>query len=198
MKSVGIDLSASSKRGTGFSVLLEDLSCSTEILSSDKEIISRTVEEKPDIVCIDAPLFLPEGKRSFRKKGPPHLRACDKILLSMRIKFFPITLGPMRKLTLRGIRIKKRLESHGLVVYESFPGAVQDILGIPRKQRGLKLLDKAINSLGIRIKTAESKLDGDQLDAVTMSVVGMLYLWGHGKLIGKKEEGYMLIPDIST
>lgn len=196
LKSVGIDLSASSKRGTGFSVLKEDMTCETELLYTDFDIVRRTVDEIPDVVCIDAPLFFPEGRRSFRERGPPHLRECDKVLLKMGIRFFPVTLGPMRKLTVRGIKIRRRLEQRGLLVFESFPGAVQDILGIMRKQRGLRYLEAALRSLGLKIITSEQSLDGDQLDAATMSLMGMIYLWGHGRLIGKKEEGYMLIPNI--
>jgi predicted nuclease with RNAse H fold len=197
LKAVGIDLAASVNRKTGFSVLYEDLSCFSRILYRDKEIIQATVLERPDIVCIDAPLFFPSGKKSFRKIGPPHLRECDRVLLRMGIKFFPITLGPMRSLTLRGIRLKRALVSEGIRVFESFPGAVQDLLGIPRKNRSLFLMESALRSLGLKISQEEGKLDGDQMDAITMSVVGMMYLWGHGRLIGREDEGFMLIPDIN-
>ena len=54
------------------------------------------------------------------------------ILLTMKIKFFPITLGPMRQLTLRGLALKEKLEKVGLRVFETYPGAVQDLWGIPR------------------------------------------------------------------
>jgi predicted nuclease with RNAse H fold len=59
-------------------------------------------------------------------------------LLRMKIKFFPLTLGPMRKLTERGIRLKKILEKKRLDVVETYPGAAQDILKIPRKQHGYR------------------------------------------------------------
>lgn len=195
LKSIGIDLAGKGSGKTGFAVMNEDLICKTKILYTDHEIIRSTVNEKPDIVCIDAPLFLPEGKKSFRQRGPPHLRKCDKILLKMGIKFFPITLGPMRLLTMRGIKIKRELEKNDILVFESFPGAVQDILGIPRKQRGLEMLLKGLTCLGISIDAKEN-LDDDQLDAATLSLVGMMYLWGYAKKIGKEGEGYMLIPEL--
>ena len=39
----------------------------------------------PDVVSIDAPLFLPKGRKSLEQRGPPHLRACDRELLRMKI-----------------------------------------------------------------------------------------------------------------
>jgi len=63
------------------------------------------------IVAIDAPLSLPTGRKSIEQKTGVHLRECDKELLKRGIKFFPVTLGPMRKLTSRGITLRRILES---------------------------------------------------------------------------------------
>jgi hypothetical protein len=44
----------------------------------------------------------------------------------------------MRKLTSRGIRLREILEAKGFCVIEVYPGGAQDVLGLARKQRGLK------------------------------------------------------------
>jgi predicted nuclease with RNAse H fold len=100
---VGIDLAGSERRDTGLCVMDERMNSATSVLYTDDEILSRSFEAKPEVVSIDAPLFLPKGRASLEKKGPPHFRQCDKELLRMRIRFFPISLGPMRMLTARGI-----------------------------------------------------------------------------------------------
>ena len=51
----------------------------------------------------------------------------------MGIKPFPITLGPMRKLTVRGIHLKNILETKNFTVIETYPGGGQDVLGIPQE-----------------------------------------------------------------
>ena len=45
-------------------------------------------------------------------------------------------LPSMVNLTLRSIRLRETLESMGVKVIEVYPGAAQDRLGLPRKQRG--------------------------------------------------------------
>ena len=127
----------SERRDTGFCTMDYSMKCTATVLHSDREILERTFSTNPTVVSIDAPLFLPRGRKSLDQRGPPHFRECDRELLRMRIRFFPISLGPMRMLTERGMRIKREFEEEGLEVIESFPGAIQDILGMPRKQGGL-------------------------------------------------------------
>jgi predicted nuclease with RNAse H fold len=191
---VGIDLAGSEKRDTGFCVMDARMRCRTEVLHSDPEILRETLREKPSVVSIDAPLFLPKGRRSLEDRGPPHLRECDKELLKMHIKFFPISLGPMRMLTARGIKLRAELESVGVEVIESFPGAAQDLLRMPRKQLGLPLLAKALQDFGIDLGRQGSLLSGDELDAVTSALVGLVYKQGRHRAIGDAEEGLMILP----
>ena len=132
MRAVGLDLAGSERRGTGFCVMETNMECRAEVLHTDGEIVAKTVAAHPRVVSIDAPLFLPLGRPSLEVKGPPHFRECDKELLRMKIKFFPISLGPMRMLTARGMRLRSVFEAKGLEVIESFPGAIQDLLGMPR------------------------------------------------------------------
>lgn len=194
MRIVGIDLAGSEKRRTGFCIMDGEKSCETKVIFTDEEIVAETISPRPDIVSIDAPLFLPKGRRSLEERGPPHLRACDKVLLQMKIKFFPISLGPMRKLTNRGIELRGVFERSGLSVIESFPGAIQDVLGMPRKQEGLEHLRKALILYGITGDVVQNELSGDELDAITCALVGKLFLEGKYLAIGDPEEGLMILP----
>jgi len=194
MRIVGIDLAGSEKRRTGFCVMDGKKSCTTKVLFSDGEIITETLSAGPDVVSIDAPLFLPKGRRSLEDRGPPHLRACDKVLLQMKIKFFPISLGPMRKLTNRGMFLRGFFESSGLSVIESFPGAIQDVLGIPRKQVGLENLRNGLVEWGVTGDLVRNDITEDELDAVTCALMGKMFREGNYLAIGDPEEGLMILP----
>ncbi len=197
MNALGIDLAGSPKRKTGFCVLHCNLYCRTDILYTDSEIVERVLQERPSIVSIDAPLFLPKGRVSLDVKGPPHFRVCDRELQRMKIRFFPITLGPMRILTARGMKIRAVLEKLGFKVIESFPGAVQDILGMPRKQQGIERLRQSLIDYGIKGDIMKKDITGDELDAITSALIGKMYLDGNYTAIGADDEGFMILPRIS-
>ena len=91
---------------------------------------------RPGLVVIDAPLSLPRGRKTIEDRSGPHLRECDRELLRRKVPFFPLTLGPMRMLTVRGMRIARALSKRGFPVVEGYPGGAQDILGLPRKKAG--------------------------------------------------------------
>ena len=192
MKILGIDLAASEKRKTGICLLNEKLETKCFVVFKDKEILKLAEKERPDLIAIDAPLSLPKGRKSLEKTEKIHFRECDRQLWNYGIKFFPITLGPMRKLTQRGIKLRKILEKKFKVI-EVYPGATQDILKIPRKQKGLEKLKKGLLKLGIKIEKKE--LSGDELDAITAAFTGWLYLKGKCKAIGQKSEGQIILPD---
>ncbi|MEM3523149.1 MAG: DUF429 domain-containing protein, partial [Thermoproteota archaeon] len=132
----GIDLAGVETRPSGFAVLDESLSVETMILHTDSEILREVSRFNPAVVAVDAPLSLPRGRVSLEERSSVHLRDCDRELLRRGIRFFPVTLGPMRSLTERGIRLKKMLGSSGFRVIEVYPGGAQDILRIPRKSHG--------------------------------------------------------------
>jgi uncharacterized protein len=193
---VGLDLAGSEKRNTGFCAMDGSMRCRVAVLHSDGEILSETIGSRPSVVSIDAPLFLPKGRKSIEDRGPPHFRECDKELLKMHIRFFPISLGPMRMLTSRGMRLRAALEREGLEVIESFPGAIQDLLKMPRKQEGLGALARALTKYGIDLGRPAKDLNGDELDAVTSALVGLLYKRGDYRAIGDPDEGLMILPAV--
>lgn len=192
IKVIGIDLSASEKRGSGLCFLDEKLYAKCRTIYKDQEMVEIVKKYKPDIVGIDAPLSLPLGRKNIFRKSNVHFRKCDKQLWELKIKFFPITLGPMRRLTERGIKIRRMLENLGFKVIEVYPGATQDLLGIPRKQKGLEKLKKGLEKFGIKLENR--KLTGDELDAVTAAYTAYLFLKGLAIEIGDKREGTIVVP----
>jgi len=197
LRVVGLDLAGSKNRTTGFCLMDENLYVRTKPLHTDKEIQSETVGQEPEVVSIDAPLSLPRGRKSLSHKGPPHFRACDLELRKMKIRFFPVTLGPMRMLTARGMKMKRIFESEGLKVIESYPGSIQDILGMPRKQAGLEKLRTALTQYGVKGDVGRADITHDELDGITSALVGKMYLEGTYLAIGDPEEGLMILPPIT-
>jgi predicted nuclease with RNAse H fold len=189
---VGLDLAANHKKQSGFCILNENLEVKTFLLFTDNEILEHVKRYDPELIAIDAPLSLPLGRTSLEEKSNIHLRLCDRELLELGIKFFPITLGPMRKLTERGIKLKLMLENLGYKVIEVFPGATQDILGLVRKNQGVNKLREGLISLGI--KGIKNEMNDDELDAITCALTGLLYLRGECIELGDKKEGILIIP----
>jgi len=189
---VGIDLAGSPKRDTGICTLSKSHITFCTILHTDQEIISYVGNENPAVVAIDAPLNLPPGRKSIEDRRGEHFRPCDRELLRRGIRFFPITLGPMRSLTKRGIRLKRALIARGYLVIEVYPGAAQDIWQTGRKQDGLSKLRRGLEKLGV--KGLHQKMSGDELDAVTAALVGQLFLSGKAEVLGDFKRGAIVIP----
>lgn len=189
---VGIDLAGSPRRPTGV-CLLHGLRAETHVAFSDDDILDAIRHAQPDLVPIDAPLSLPKGRRTIHDRSGEHLRGCDRELLRRGIRFFPITLGPMRMLTERGLALKKKLGAMGCRAVECYPGAAQDVWGLPRQHRDRNRLLAGLRKLGMQglNKTAT----GDELDAATAALVGRQFLLGRGHMLGGKNG--ILIPAVT-
>lgn len=189
---VGIDLAGSPKRPTGLCVL-RGLSAETHVVFSDDDILNFVDEACPALIPIDAPLSLPNGRLTIHDRAGEHLRECDRALLRRGIRFFPITLGPMRMLTDRGLALKCRLAAMGCRSVECFPGAAQDLWGIPRQHQDRAGLLLGLRKLGVRglKKTTTS----DELDAATAALTGRWFLLGQGQMLGG--DTGILIPTIN-
>jgi uncharacterized protein len=186
---VGLDLAGVETRPTGFCIL-RGLQVETCDLFTDKELIENTLSAQPEVITIDAPLSLPPGRKSLEERTGNHLRQSDRILLDMGIKIFPVTLGPMRKLTARGIKLRETFQDKGFKVLEAYPGGAQDVLGISRKQQGVERLQKGLEALGLR-----GFRDGSsdhELDAVTIAYVGKLFLEGQSVIYGDPNLGIVM------
>jgi predicted nuclease with RNAse H fold len=191
-KVVGVDLAGSPKRNTGICTLKKETIVSCTIVHTDQEIIDYVEKENPVLIAIDAPLNLPPGRKTIEDKNGEHFRPCDRELLRRGIRFFPITLGPMRLLTKRGIHLKRVLTRRGYPVIEVYPGAAQDICHTGRKQEGLSKLRKGLQKLGL--KGLNNKMNGDELDAVTAALVGQLFLLGKAEVLGDFKRGAIVVP----
>ena len=178
---VGIDLAGSPRRPTGVCVL-RGMRVKTSISFSDEEILQSIDLAEPHLVTIDAPLSLPNGRKTIHDRAGEHFRGCDRELLRRGIRFFPITLGPMRMLTERGMALKPKIEIMGYRTVECFPGGAQDVWGIPRQHRDISGLRAGLRRLGVKGLTGSTT--SDELDAVTAALVGRLFLLGRGEMLG--------------
>ncbi len=189
---VGVDLAGSPRRNTGICLLRGLTVVSYATVHADEEILSFIERAKPALVAIDSPLGLPRGRTSLEERSTFHFRLSDLELRKRGIRFFPLTLGPMRMLTTRGIRLKKVIEQLGIPVIEIYPGAAQDIWQINRKQGGLAKLRRGLEKIGL--KGLEKDMNGDELDAVSGALVGRLYLQGRAEVLGDVAEGAIIVP----
>ena len=194
---VGIDLAGAPKRPTGICCLRGNEVVESRDVHDDDSILGFVAGHKPDIVAIDAPLCLPPGRKwtpgsAFPADNGSHFRKCDLELRARGIRFFPITLGPMRSLTMRGIVLKRELEKSGCRVIEIYPGGAQDVWGIARKQQGLPLLRRGLRKLGV--EGIHARMSGDELDAISGAIVGRLFLEGRAEVYGDFKSGAIVMP----
>jgi predicted nuclease with RNAse H fold len=173
-KVIGIDLTGTEKRASGIATLWENGQVRTIRLKTDDEIITEVLVAKPDLISIDSPLSLPEDPTKI-------YRECELTLKRRGIGVYWCLLPSMEKLTMRGIRLAKRLRYKGLNVIESYPGAAQDILGLPRKNKGVTVLAEALAKYGV---VGNLDVSHDELDAITAAIVGHLYLRGEYEALG--------------
>lgn len=189
---VGIDLAGSPRRPTGLCVL-RGQTAETYVVFSDDEILDVVRRAQPTLVPIDAPLSLPKGRRTIHDRSGEHLRECDRALLFRGIRFFPVTLGPMRMLTERGPALKKGLTAIDYQAMECYPGAAQDLWRIPRQHQDRLGLLTGLRKLGLR--SLKQSATSDELDAATAALVGRWFLFGQGVLLGG--ETGILIPAVN-
>src|SRR6059036_465604 len=181
---LGIDLAGSPRRPTGL-CLLRRSQAQTSVAFSDEDILNTVHQAQPDLVPIDAPLSLPKGRRTIHDRSGGHFRDCDLELRRRGIRFFPVTLGPMRMLTERGLELQAKIRAMGYRAIECYPGAAQDVWGIPRQHRDRKELLAGLKKLGLRGLT--NAATSDELDAATAALVGHWALSGHGEMLGGDE-----------
>ncbi len=188
---VGLDLAGSPKRPTG-ACRLSGNRAETQVLLSDDEIMAYIRAAPAGIVAIDAPLTLPPGRKSIHDRNDAHYRPCDIELRKRKIPFFPITLGPMRGLTERGMALRTAIERLGARVIEIYPGGAQDVWGIPRAARDFDGLLRGLRRLGLR-GLRKSATD-HELDAASGALVGRLLLEGSAEIYGDFESGAIVMP----
>jgi predicted nuclease with RNAse H fold len=191
---LGVDLAGSEKRNTGIS-FVENNTIVTCIIRNEKEFFE--IMQKFQFIYIDAPLTLPHGRHSLEVRNEHHFRECDLLLRKRGIKFFPITLGPMRMLTQRGMRLRERLSKLGKEVYEVFPGAFYDVFGVKRKDRNtIQALHKTLSGFfGLRLKVDYPSQD--ELDAIACLFTGFFHKLNLAECL-TGIDGTIIIPSLKV
>jgi len=199
IKTVGIDLTGSEEKPSGFAVLSGTVAKTFPVLTDD-EMIEHISDVEPDIISIDSPLSLPAGRCCGDKncKCAKHgiMRYCELTLKRFGIGVYPCLIDSMVNLTMRGINLASRLRELGFKVIESYPGVAQDLLHIPRKRKGLELLLNGMKNFGI--EGIRDDITHDEVDAITSALVGYFYLNNKYTGLGNKEEDYLIVPKLET
>jgi predicted nuclease with RNAse H fold/dephospho-CoA kinase len=202
LRVVGIDLTGSEARATGW-CLLDGHVAETKMLSTNDEILSATIEAKPNIVSIDSPLCLPNGRLTVDDDDPGReefgiMRQSERELKRRGVNVYPCLLPSMQKLTARGIQLAAALRSAGIPVIESYPGAAQDIMRIPRKGAGVEWLEMGLREFGIEGDFDCTKVTHDELDAITSALVGTFHLVGKSEALSGENETALIIPELNA
>ncbi len=195
---VGLDLTGSAERRSGFCVM-RGPEAETMTLGDDESILSAVLAARPDLVSIDSPLCLPVGRTRVTDDDPTRdeagiMRVSERILKRRGINVYPCLLPSMQKLTDRGIRLAQAIRDCGIPVIECYPGAAQDIMGIPRKGAGEEWLKLGLSDFGVTGRFKSEKLTHDELDAITCCLVGSFHLAGLTEALGGEGEEPMMVP----
>lgn len=177
---VGVDLAGVHRKPTGWA-LLRGGSLVVKTIYRDDDIISYTLKANPTITSIDAPLTLP-------KKGA--IRGVD---LEMRRHGYPVLppLFPgMKSLTLRAIRLVKRLSKSGLSIIEIHPESTRKALGLPKDPGKIK---EAFQAIGLAGDFISKTLTLHETDAVLAALTAYLHLVGKTESIGDGV-GIIVVP----
>jgi predicted nuclease with RNAse H fold len=199
---VGIDLTGSDSRPSGWALVEGNLAV-TGMLASFDDLVRATLAVKPRLVSIDSPLSLPTGRDctddgcECRAVGGI-TRHCERELKRRGINVYPCLIQSMQALTRRGIELAAALREQGIEVIESYPGAAQDIMRIPRKRASQEQLRAGLERFGFRGIRPAGLLTHDELDAITSAAVGLFYLADLFEPLGNADEDYLIIPSLKS
>lgn len=196
----GIDLRSGPRYPTGIATMDADRRCLTVAVARTDEAILAAIEAcAPRVVAIDAPLALPEGRDcadpACACASAGIMREVDRIAAREGYRPFPTLLPSMVNLTLRGIALRETLEARGYEVLETYPGMIQDVLGIPRKGAGVDGLRRGLKRHGILGIPRGRRVSHDELDAVTCALAAHLYLEGRTEVMGSGLPVPLVLPD---
>jgi uncharacterized protein YprB with RNaseH-like and TPR domain/predicted nuclease with RNAse H fold/dephospho-CoA kinase len=199
---IGIDLVSSEDRESGYCILKGN-KAKTFRIKTDEDMIRLAQNASATLISIDSPLTIPKGRKTFFDDDPTRdqygiMRECERILKRRGVNVYPCLIPSMQKLTRRGIQLATKFRKLGIPVIESYPGAAQDILAIPRKRAGLNYLADALAEFGIFDNFTEKQISHDELDAITSSIVGLFFWTGMFEGIGDFEEELLIIPDLNA
>ncbi len=135
-------------------------------------------------ICgVDAPLT----------RGSEPFRDCDREILRMSIRLYPVSMGFMKELHHSALRIV-----HGGIcayVFEVYPHATRKLLGFGYSKRdasGRRRIEEALKQF-VNLGSYRN-LNADQLDAITSALTVMLFLEGKARCVGR--ECRILLPSL--
>ncbi|MBM4410056.1 MAG: DUF429 domain-containing protein [Chloroflexi bacterium] len=195
---LGLDLRSGPRYPTGLAVMDRDgRLLDLRVVRTDETILEAVEAHHPDLIAIDAPLALPEGRHCAEPDCECAvaglMREVDRIAAREGYRPFPALLPSMVRLTLRGIALRERLQTAGYAVVEVYPGMTQDVLGIPRKQAGLGGLRRGLFQAGVR-GLPRRPVTHDELDAITCALTGLLHLSRRTEVMGSGIPVPLVLP----
>ena len=200
---IGIDLTGSERRPSGWCEL-RGRDIKTRMVKTDAEMLKAIAAIKPHLVSIDSPLSLPRGRTRVDDDDPGRrefgiMRECERTLKRRGINVYPCLIPSMQKLTDRGMSLAAEIRALGIPVIESYPGAAQDIMDIPRKRASLVQLKEGLRRFGLEgcSVSPDANPKHDELDAITSAIVGLFFWSGRFEALGNEDEDYLIIPRIS-
>lgn len=171
-------------------------------MRTDEEILQEIERWRPELIAIDAPLGLPEGRccTSTTCDCARHgiMREVDRVCAAAGYRPFPTLLPSMVRLTERGIALYETLAAAGHGVVEVYPGMAQDVLGIPRKGSGVDLLRRGLKRAGVRGIPRKRRVSHDELDAITCALVAQLHLAADSETMGPGVPVPLILPARAT
>jgi len=175
LRLVGIDLAGRSEKPSGWA-LLKGRTVSVKELHTNQEILFETVNAKPALVAIDAPLTLPEqgsmrkADRDMRQRGYPVL---------------PPLFPAMKELTLRAIRLVEELRRGQIKAIEVHPTSTRKALQMPLKD--WHKIQEIFIEMGLINEWKKRALTPHETDAITAAITALLYIRGETESIGDKK-----------
>lgn len=179
MRVVGLDLSGSEKKPSGWALMEARGFVASRLLYSDSEIIEATLTARPVLVAIDAPLTLPKSGLS---------RYVDRKMHKLGYPVLPPLCNSMIGLTYRGIKIAKEIERSEINVIEVHPSSARKAMKIPTKNK--EEIIRIFREMGLEIS---SSITFHEIDAITSCIVSILYLRGECEVVGD-DEGKIIMP----
>lgn len=177
---IGIDLAGVPKNPTGWASWKNKM-ISTCHLYENGEILEQLTKIKPALVAIDAPLSPP-------KVGT--MRKADREMYRRGYPVFPPRFPAMEQLTLRARKITQQIKRGELDIIEVHPTSTRKALKMPAKD--WKEIQSIFIQLGLEGNLKTRVLTPHEIDAVTATLTGHLYIQGKTELIGDRKEGYII------
>lgn len=152
---VGIDLAGTAKKPTGWA-FWKNKGVSACELYKNEEILRRSINCDASLIAIDAPLSLPA-------KDP--MRGAEREMHRRGYPVFPPRFTGMEKLTLRAMKIARKIERRGVEVIEVHPTSTRKALNMPAKD--WDEIQTLFLHLGLKGDLEVRSLTPHEIDAMT-------------------------------